>query len=451
MVIGIVTCFIFIALAVFLLLRHFHAPFVLIFCGLAMMALSVIFGIRALESVPETGHFLVDFIQLIRHSFSVKTAETGFMIMVIGGYVAYMDYIGASKTLVYLSMKPLSVFKKNPYLAASLVIPIGHLLSIPIPSATGLGLLLVASVFPVLVELGVSRLSAVSVIVSTTIFDMGPASANTILAAELIEKSSVSYFLEDQFPKSLPLIILSAIVYFFVNRYYDRRITSDAGKQNTWTQTCRKPMIYGILPILPIVLLLLFSEYFAFFDPTVKVNTTTSMFISLIVAVTFEIIFKREVFTVANSLKIFWSGMGRIFTTVVTLIVAAELFSDGLISLGFISFLVNISHKVGLEAMGVAIIMTILILGASALMGSGNASFYSFGPLVPDISVKMGTDASMIILPMQLSASMGRAISPISGVVIATAKIAGVTPFQIVKRNIIPVMMTFIFLILLSI
>jgi DcuC family C4-dicarboxylate transporter len=447
---SIVTCFVFIILAAYLLLRNFHAPFVLIFCGLAMMALSVLFGIQPEDTQP-SGHYIADLIYLIRHSFSAKTVETGLMIMVIGGYVAYMDYIGASKTLVYLAMKPLSVFKKNPYLAASFVIPLGHLLSIPIPSATGLGLLLVASVFPVLVELGVSRLSAVSVIVSTTIFDMGPASANTILAAELIEKSSVSYFIDDQFPKSLPLIMFSAIVYFFVNRYYDKKLSSDSPDKHVWNLKKEKPAIFGVLPVLPIVLLLLFSEYFQFFDSSLNFSTTTTMFISLMTAVIFEIVHKRDIYRVSESLKIFWAGMGKVFSAVVTLIIAAELFSDGLISLGFISFLVSMSSDLGMEAMGIAIVMTVLILGASALMGSGNASFYSFGPLVPDIATKMGTDASMIILPMQLSASMGRAISPISGVVIATAEIAGVTPLQIVRRNFIPVILTFLALIILSI
>jgi DcuC family C4-dicarboxylate transporter len=50
----------------------------------------------------------------------------------------------------------------------------------------------------------------------------------------------------------------------------------------------------------------------------------------------------------------------------------------------------------------------------------------------------MGVDGAGIILPMQLASSLGRATSPIAGVVIATAEIAGVTPYQVAKRNLIP-------------
>jgi DcuC family C4-dicarboxylate transporter len=82
--------------------------------------------------------------------------------------------------------------------------------------------------------------------------------------------------------------------------------------------------------------------------------------------------------------------------------------------------------------------MTILIFLAAMLMGSGNAAFFAFGPLVPNIATKLGVSSTSMILPMQFSASMGRTVSPVSGVLIAVSEIAGVSPMQLVKRNIIP-------------
>jgi DcuC family C4-dicarboxylate transporter len=49
-----------------------------------------------------------------------------------------------------------------------------------------------------------------------------------------------------------------------------------------------------------------------------------------------------------------------------------------------------------------------------------------------------------MILPMQLSASMGRTVSPVAGVLIATAEIAKVNTFQIVKRNLIPLVVALV-------
>ncbi len=162
------------------------------------------------------------------------------------------------------------------------------------------------------------------------------------------------------------------------------------------------------------------------------------MIFSLFVALVFELIRKRNIREVFNSLKVFWEAMGKVFATVITLIVSAEIFSIGLINLGFITSLVNLSQNLGLGAIGIGVVMTVMIYGASMLMGSGNASFFSFGPLVPGIASRMAVDSASIILPMQLSSSLGRATSPIAGVVIATAEIAGITPYQVARRNLIP-------------
>jgi DcuC family C4-dicarboxylate transporter len=147
-------------------------------------------------------------------------------------------------------------------------------------------------------------------------------------------------------------------------------------------------------------------------------------------------------------MKIFWDGMGNIFKTVVTLIIAADIFSKGLIALGFIDGLLEFSQSLGFEAVGISIILTVMIFLASMLMGSGNASFFSFGPLVPKIASSLGVKSSSMILNMQFSDSMGRTVSPVAGVLIATAEIAKVSTFQIVKRNLIPLVVALIIMLI---
>jgi DcuC family C4-dicarboxylate transporter len=438
LLVGSIISLLFITLVAFLLYKKYNPQALLLFSGLFMIAISMLLGLDLPGIKEPTGLKFFDLFQQINELLSDKGAGVGLMIMTIGGYVAYMKKIGASESLVYLSMKPLSVFKKHPYLLASLVIPVGQLIFITTPSATGLGLLLVASIFPVLVSLGVSKTSAVSVITACTVFDMGPSSANTARASELIGKSNVQYFIENQLPLAIPLTIIMAILYFFVNRYYDKKENHVPEAIDIKNIKLVAPLIYSILPILPLVLLIVFSPFLRLFSPSISLNTTTAMIISLFIALVFEMIRKRDIKEVFNSLKVFWEAMGKVFASVITLIISAELFSIGLISLGFINGLVSVSQDFGFTAAGIGIVMTILIFGASMLMGSGNASFFSFGPLVPGIALKMGVDSAGIILPMQLASSLGRATSPIAGVIIATAEIAGITPYKLAKRNLIP-------------
>lgn len=405
-----------------------------------------------------TGFSGFDLFRYIKESFAKTNAGVGLMIMAIGGFVAYIDTIGASKMLVKVAMKPLKLFKKYPYIAASMVIPIGQVLFTAIPSAAGLGLLLMASLFPILVNLGVSKLSAVSVITAATAFGIGPASAITASATSITNIETIVYFLDYQIPLVLPLSVSMMITYYFVNKYFDKKeiivendesITTAKPKETNSTDSEKDaPVFYAIIPILPIILLIVFSKIFDFFPTPITLDTTTAMFISLFVAISCELVRTRNVKAVMQSLQIFWNGMGNIFKTVVTLIITADIFAKGLISLGFIDGLIALTQNAGFGAVGIGIVMSIMIFLASMLMGSGNASFFAFGPLVPKIAKSLGIESSAIILPMQLSASMGRTVSPVAGVLIATAAIAGVTSLQIVKRNLIPLLVALLIMLI---
>lgn len=428
----------FIVVVARLLLKKYHPHAVLLFAGLIMLALSLLFKNDLPLLTTPTGFTGFDLFKLIKESFSETNAGVGLMIMSIGGFVAYIDHIGASRALVHIAMKPLALFKSKPYLAASLVIPIGQMLFVAIPSAAGLSLLLMASLFPILTNLGVSKLSAASVITATTAFGMGPASAITASASNIIGMESVTFFVNHQIPLVWPLSLSMMVTYYIVNRYFDKKNNLDNSKNNHKEHAVDAPIMYAVIPILPIIILIVFSEIFNFFKTPIKLDTTTAMIISLFVAVTFELIRKRNFKTVFDSFKVFWNGMGNIFKTVVTLIIAAEIFAKGLISLGFIDGLLAATQSLGLNAVGISIVMTVMIFLASMLMGSGNASFFAFGPLVPKIADKMGVESASMILPMEFSANMGRTVSPIAGVIIAVSEIAGVSTLQIVKRNLIP-------------
>jgi DcuC family C4-dicarboxylate transporter len=445
---GAIISLVFIVIAGRLLLKKYNPHAVLLVSGLLMLIVAQLLNYNLPALKDPTGSSGFDLFRYIKESFSKTNAGVGLMIMAIGGFVAYIDKIGASDALVHVAMKPLRFLKKKPYIAASLVIPIGQLLFAAIPSAAGLGLLLMASLFPILVNLGVSRLSAVSVITATTAFGVGPASAITASATSIAGIDTILFFLNYQIPLIWPLSIVMMITYYIVNIYYDKKSGYEKEVNKTEEKELEAPLIYALIPILPIVLLIVFSKIFNFFSTPISLDTTTAMFISLFVALIFELIRTKNIKVVLESLTIFWNGMGNIFKTVVTLIITADIFAKGLISLGFINGLLDLAQSLGFGAIGIGVVMTIMIFLASMLMGSGNASFFAFGPLVPKIAKTLGVESTSIILPMQLSASMGRTVSPIAGVIIATAEIAKVSTMAIVKRNIIPLVVALLVMLL---
>ena len=138
------------------------------------------------------------------------------------------------------------------------------------------------------------------------------------------------------------------------------------------------------------------------------------------------------------SIQIFFDGMGVQFATVVTLIIAGETFAKGLQSLGAIDQLIMHAQSAGFGKTGMIFVMSVIIMGCSLVMGSGNAPFFAFAAFAPDVAKKVGAEAVNILLPMQLTASVTRAMSPITAVVVAVSGVAGVSPFEVVKRTAVP-------------
>jgi len=431
-----------------LLLRRLHPHGVLLAAGLVMLVLARLLGLQTPEPGEPTGWFGFDLFRLIAESFSGTLRGVGLMIMAIGGFVAAMDKLGASHALVSVATRPLRWFRRFPYLSATLMIPIGQALFVTIPSAAGLGLLLMASVYPLLVRLGISRVAAVAVIVACTSFGIGPASAMTARATEIVGLPLSDYFVLHQIPLVVPTSIVVAVAFYFVNRWQDRASPDPLPVPDLDDEASDGdfPLFYAVFPVLPLVLLLAFSGLFG--RTPVRLDTTTAMFVSLFVAIVVDGLRTRDGTAVLATLKVFWGGMADLFRSVVTLIIAADVFSQGLLSLGFIDALLAVTAYVGVGPVGIAIVMSVMIFAASILMGSGNAAFFSFGPLAPGIAKSAGVASTDLVTPMQLAASMGRSVSPIAGVVIATSELAGVSTLDVVRRTAIPLGLGLAFLLL---
>tara|TARA_Y100000385_G_C13042348_1_gene615832 strand:- start:244 stop:1605 length:1362 start_codon:yes stop_codon:yes gene_type:complete len=416
-------------------LVHGHHPqFMLLAAGLVFLLISWALG-NPLEVTESTGWRGFDLFNIIVRSMKSKLSGIGTMIMIIAGFVAYMDYMGATKAMVHAAMRPIGFLRGFPHLAAIMVLPLGQLLSLCVPSAAGLGLLMIASVHPILLRIGISPLASVSIITLCTCFDMGPASANTARAADLLGMGNVTYFLGHQAPLAGGLTLVIMAVVFLQLRRTEKAQTQEPLKDE---RVEKSPMYFALLPVLPLLLLMTFSSFFQNGPNAVVLDTSTAMLISLAFSMLLHWVSGAKGKEIELGLKACWQGMGKAFSQVVTLIIAADLFAKGLIELGLIEGLLLMVEGLGWGALGLLIIFVALIFVASILMGSGNASFFAFAPLVSKVAESMSIPGIRLLLPMQLASSMGRAASPISGVIIATSGIAGVNPLDVARRNALP-------------
>ncbi|EHZ2744313.1 C4-dicarboxylate transporter DcuC [Vibrio vulnificus] len=420
-----------------LILKNYNPQAVLFFTGIVLMAISI-FTNNASFVATSTGWVGFDIFEYISQVFSKQSGGLGLNIMLIGGFALFMSAIGASQVMVKVAAKPLMKLN-SPYLMLALAFILGQALSLFISSATGLALLLMATLYPVLIRLGCSKAGVAAVLASTCAIEFGPASGNSILAAQTAGMDITAFFVGEQLPIVTVLIIAVALIHALTQRYFDKLDAKSNAEQGSLAHVddaqSDVPMFYLLLPMLPLFFMLTFSKLGI---ESIKVSLSNAILLSIFIGLVCEFVRVKQAKPVFDKLQGIFNDMGKVFAAVVTLIVAGQTFSMGLKSIGAIDAMLEMASGAGLSAAIIILFMAILTFTISALMGSGNAAFFSFAPMVPQIAQKIGANAADMILPIQLSAGMGRTISPIAGVIIAVAGISGLSPFDIVRRTFIP-------------
>nr|WP_275983319.1 C4-dicarboxylate transporter DcuC [Propionivibrio soli] len=426
----------------FLIVKKFKPQPVLFMAGLVLMLVAVYLGLGVILPAKEsTGLALFDAFEFIKKTFSSRAAGLGLNIMAVGGFARYMDHIGASKALVKLTIRPLLALR-SPYIVMAGAWVLGMFLGLAINSASGLAMLLMVTVFPILISLGVSRLSAVAVIATTLCLDWSPSDTGTILAATTAGVDPVIYWVKYQIPIASVVIPVVAVLHFFTQKWMDKRdghvvqvseLVAPVNKDGKVEPL--PPMIYAILPVLPLALILIFSDLWISW---IKMDIIKAMFIGMAIGMIFEYVRLRDGMKVLADIQSFFDGLGMQMANVITLIVAGETFAKGLVAIGTIDSVISSAQTSGFGAAAMILVMITIIAVCSILMGSGNAPFFAFAALTPTVAAKMSVAPVVMLLPMHLAASAARAMSPITAVIVVSSGMGGVSPFDVVKRTWIP-------------
>ncbi len=437
-----------VALTVWLLFRKNRPEIILLAMGFVMFAVSYIPGFGR-----ESGgnFFLFDIFENLCDVFVKRFMDNGLMIMLICGYVGYMRHIKASEAIAYALIQPTLFLKRSPHLAAIAVIPFGILLRLAIPSAAGLALLLAAVLYPLLLTVGVSKLTALSVIAATTILDIGVNSPGAVLAANGLDMSGADY-LSVQLRVALPLILVIMLVYYLYSSRMDRKEGLDLtpreeGLFNPIEVKGDAPLYYSVLPILP----LLFSVAFSLVSPgKIHLSLSAATLLSFVLSAIVDGIRRKSARRAIAMMPSFWKSMGEIFSSVVILIVAADFFAQGLLGLGIDKAMVQMMLSLNMGKFGVVILTSFLVFLLTVLTGSGIASFASIGPIIPSIAAQVGMDPLSLMVPVQLTTGIARAVSPIAIVIIVLANVGNVDTIKLVRRNIVPVLVITLSTLLIS-
>ncbi|MGI6756278.1 MAG: C4-dicarboxylate transporter DcuC [Atopobiaceae bacterium] len=453
-----------VAVIVYMLIKKLDIKIALFLMGILLMFVAMATGGGiAIKDFESSGVPLLDPLLAIISIFKSTLTGAGFIILVLGGYTSYMSAIGANDVTVSVLTKPIKHIK-SAYVLVPIVFLLGNLLSLVVPSASNLAIILLATLYPVLRKAGMSPLTAGAVIAtSATVMPTPLGSDNVAIANELAKYPEFAgltvshYVFAYHALVSIPTLIFMAVVHYFWQKAQDKRGV-EAGEDQAEIQDIKViegsglyKFVYALLPVLPILLLIIVYILQLAGVTSMSLSVEIATLFSFVVAIICDLIKRRNAHDALQETEKFFKGMGGAMP-IVALLVAASVFVLGLRSIGLISLLQG--AMTGMNGSGMGWVLPLILIGLTALIvllsGSGTALFFAMVPLIPALAAAAGISAIAVAVPMGLAGNLLRAVSPVSAVVIIVAGSLKVNPLQIVKRTSVPMIAGCVFMFILS-
>lgn len=428
------------------ILKGKYAQLVLFASGIFMLLCAVALDLGPIlpkKALP-TGNDYLNVVEFIRYIFSTRLADLGLLIMVMVGFASFMTHIGANDAFVNMAIRPLSLIK-NPYVLVFIAFLLGKAVSMVITSAVGLGVLCLALMGPALAHLGLNKKAIGAVFVTSGAASMVLLGGTTAASAKACGLSILDYVFIYKIPAALPTVLCMGLAHVFWQRYLDRKegwiCEEHKGETLVFEEEVKSPStaapkLYAILPFLPMILVVLFSEYGI---KGIKLHISALMFFCVMIGLLCEAIRWRFDFKkLADGLKVFLQAMGKSLTGVVSLVIAAGVFAEGFKALGMVDALVKMANQFGAGAIGMSILFVAITSVVTIIAGSNGASFYPLVEMVPKIAKDMGVNPVALVLPMHQASTIVRPLSPVAGVVVALSAMLKMNPMELIKRASVP-------------
>lgn len=439
-------------IAGYFIIKNYNPAVILISGGIILLAAAALLGHPLYPEGEGTGFVLFDIFMKLKDALVKNMTSSGLILMVLFGYSGYMNKIGANQVAVDLLVSPMKKIKSKT-LFIPIVFLLGNLMSLVVPSASSLAIILMAILYPMLQGMGITSLTAAGIIAMTATIMPTPLGADNVIAAETLGMNLMEYVIYNA-KISIPVLLILAVVHCIWQKYCDKtegdraNVAIDESKLQQQEATSL-PKIYALLPVLPLILILVVGIA-AMFVPGITMDVFILTFISFIVAIIFEMIRTKDMKAVTNASTEMFMGMGQGFGRVVILVVGGSLFTGGIQALGVIDSLTNAvqnTNSAGTVTMFVFSLATCLF---GVLSGGGLAMFYAVIDLIPGIAATAGVHGMLITLPMQMIANLSRTISPVAAVIMIVASTVGVSPTRILKRTAVPSIIAIILVMLFS-
>ncbi|MEN6414057.1 MAG: C4-dicarboxylate transporter DcuC [Veillonellales bacterium] len=297
-------------------------------------------------------------------------------------------------------------------------------LNIALPSTAGCAAAVGAVLIPTLIKAGVHPAMAAACVMSGTFGStLSPGLSHNPFVAKLANVD-VMTVIAGHTPAVLAALavavpVLTIVCYVRKEGPSEERAAAAGGGE----QIFKVNPIKALVPILPLVLLVVGSKQVALI-PTVTVPQ--AMILGAIVGFVVNMGDAQEIS------KNFFKGMGDSYGSIMGIIIAAAVFTQGMDTIGLTGALIE-KMKESQDIARYAAAFGPYFL--AIVSGSGDAAALAFNGAVTPHAAQFGFTITDMGSLATISGALGRTMSPVAGGAIVCATLAGVNPMEIAKRT----------------
>jgi DcuC family C4-dicarboxylate transporter len=389
--------------------------------------------------------------QAFSDSFMKAMTTAGLISVILPamGFAAIMEMTGCNAHLVKLMTDPLLKVRLVLVPGAMLVT---YLINTAISSAAGCTAAVGVILIPAMMAAGVHPAMAASAVFAGTWGSVfSPGSPHPAMIAKIANVSVIDVILAHK-TASIAAALVVALILFAETKLFkqDRDWTPEkAGVDLGKLAAAKRPNIetvnylMAIIPVVPLALLLLTVPQFGITTKILPKGLTVleSMLIGSLLGMLVTWSSPTKVVTE------FFDGMGRAYSFVIGIIIAAGVFIGGLEAAGVInSFLAVLKEAKS----AVPFLGTFGPFIIAVLSGSGDAAAIAFNTAVTPHAAQFGITSVGLGNMAWVGGALGRSMSPVAAACIIGAGFAGVSPFELAKRNAVPMLVAAVVFMLLA-
>lgn len=365
-------------------------------------------------------------------AFAKSMTSSGLIMAICSsmGFAYVMKYTECDSHLVQLLTTPLSGLK---FFLIPVATIITFFINIAIPSAAGCAAAVGATLIPVLKSSGVRPATAGAAILAGTFGSMmSPGSSHSAMISEMsgltvtqVNLSHAPYTIIAGAIGALTLTIIALILKDYSKEHREAYLNEASNHHSVATKT---NILFAIAPLVPLVILVIggTSLHQISWLSWTKMGVPQAMLIGAIYGL---IVTRTSPAKITNE---FFNGMGNAYANVLGIIIAAGVFVAGLKATGAIDAAIEfLKHSNEFVRWGSTIGPFLMGL----ITGSGDAAAIAFNTAVTPHAVELGYTHVNLGMAAAIAGAIGRTASPIAGVVIVCAGIAGVNPVEMIKRT----------------